>query len=67
MYRHEKNAGVAGAAVAATTSGNGEESTTLELLETAEDMEELSPNPDAWEEIRKILYDGLSLSKSNHQ
>ena len=32
---------------------------TLELLEKADDMEDLSPDPESWEEIRTILYNGL--------
>jgi len=34
-------------------------STTLELLEKADDMEDLSPDSESWEEIRTILYNGL--------
>ena len=32
---------------------------TLELLEKADDMEDLSPDSESWEEIRTILYNGL--------
>ena len=34
-------------------------STTLELLEKADDMEDLSPDSESWEEVRTILYNGL--------
>ncbi len=37
----------------------------LELLEKAGDMEDLSPDPDTWEEIRQILYFGLISPDSN--
>mmetsp|Transcript_5993 Transcript_5993/g.13126 ORF Transcript_5993/g.13126 Transcript_5993/m.13126 type:complete len:588 (-) Transcript_5993:85-1848(-) len=35
-------------------------STALELLEKADDIEDLSPDPDSWETVRKILYNGLT-------
>jgi hypothetical protein len=31
----------------------------LDLLEKANDIEDLSPDPDSWEQIRQILYEGL--------
>ena len=49
MYQREKNDTVGN-----NTEG-GEQSTTLELLEKAGDMEDLNPDPDAWEEIHQIL------------
>ena len=36
-----------------------DKSTALELLEKADDVEDLSPDPDTWKEIRRILYNGL--------
>lgn len=42
-----------------TVSDDTGESTTLELLEKADDMEDLSPDPESWEEVQKILYEGL--------
>ena len=40
-------------------SNEGGKSTTLELLEKADDVEDLSPDSESWEEIRTILYNGL--------
>ena len=37
----------------------GKSTTTLELLEKADDMEDLSPDGESWEEVRNILYKGL--------
>ncbi|KAL9183171.1 hypothetical protein ACHAXT_004958 [Thalassiosira profunda] len=37
------------------------EDSALGLLEKADDMEDVSPDPEAWEEVRKILYEGLTL------
>ncbi|KAL7484839.1 hypothetical protein ACHAW6_012763 [Cyclotella cf. meneghiniana] len=34
----------------------------LELLEEADDIEDLSPDPQSWEQIRQILYGGLNSS-----
>jgi hypothetical protein len=34
----------------------------ITLLEKADDIEDLSPDPDTWEEIRLILYYGLTQS-----
>lgn len=34
----------------------------LDLLEKADDMEDLSPDPQTWEQIRRILYQGLNSS-----
>lgn len=34
----------------------------LELLERAEDVEDLSPDLDSWDEVRSILYEGLLTS-----
>eukprot|EP00984_Skeletonema_dohrnii_P022144 scaffold11256_cov80-Skeletonema_dohrnii-CCMP3373.AAC.4 len=47
----------------ATNNSNNSKSA-LELLEQAEDMEDLSPNIDSWEQIRSILYRGLT-NKTN--
>lgn len=41
-----------------------DELTTLELFEKAEDVEDLSPDSESWEEIRTILFVGLSSSSS---
>jgi hypothetical protein len=38
----------------------------LELLEQAEDMEDLSPDIDSWEKIRSILYRGLIMTNGNN-
>jgi len=46
----------------ATTNHNSKSA--LELLEQAEDMEDLSPDVDSWEQIRSILYRGLT-NKTN--
>ena len=76
-YRREKNDAAAVSSNSNNSNGNvmarkestarrEEESkptTTLELLEKAEDVEDLSPDPDTWEEVRQILYEGL-LSRS---
>ncbi|KAL7469082.1 hypothetical protein ACHAXS_009333 [Conticribra weissflogii] len=35
-------------------------STALELLEIADDIEDLSPDPGSWENVRKILFSGLT-------
>jgi hypothetical protein len=34
----------------------------LDLLEKANDIEDLTPDPDSWEQIRQILYEGLTMS-----
>ncbi|KAL7532256.1 hypothetical protein ACHAXR_009448 [Thalassiosira sp. AJA248-18] len=47
-----------------TASDNNKEESALELLEKADDMEDLSPDPESWEEIRKILYDGLLVNST---
>ncbi|KAL7541477.1 hypothetical protein ACHAWF_006939 [Thalassiosira exigua] len=43
--------------------GGGGESA-LELLEKADDAEDLSPDPESWDEVRAILYEGLTSSAS---
>jgi len=46
------------------TNNNNNSKSALELLEQAEDMEDLSPDVDSWEQILSILYRGLS-NKTN--
>ncbi|KAK1739899.1 hypothetical protein QTG54_009658 [Skeletonema marinoi] len=46
------------------TNSNNDNKSALELLEQAEDMEDLSPDIDSWEQILSILYRGLS-NKTN--
>eukprot|EP00984_Skeletonema_dohrnii_P028654 scaffold18707_cov80-Skeletonema_dohrnii-CCMP3373.AAC.5 len=48
----------------AAANNNNNSKSALELLEQAEDMEDLSPNIDSWEQIRSILYRGLT-NKTN--
>jgi len=60
-YQREKNSTVGGDDVATTTTPDDGKST-LELLEKANDVEDLSPDPDSWDEVRQILYDGLTNS-----
>ena len=49
-----------------TTQNNDDGKSTLELLEKADDVEDLSPDPESWEEVRQILYNGLiSISNNN--
>jgi len=43
-------------------SNTADSKSSLELLEIADDIEDLSPDPETWEHIRQILYDGLVLS-----
>ncbi len=43
-----------------TITNDTDSTTLLELFEKAEDMEDLSPDADSWEEIRTILFIGLS-------
>mmetsp|Transcript_25976 Transcript_25976/g.52112 ORF Transcript_25976/g.52112 Transcript_25976/m.52112 type:complete len:550 (+) Transcript_25976:48-1697(+) len=45
-------------------NNNNNSKSALELLEQAEDMEDLSPDVDSWEQIRSILYRGLT-NKTN--
>eukprot|EP00985_Skeletonema_marinoi_P018875 scaffold10678_cov130-Skeletonema_marinoi.AAC.12 len=46
------------------TNNNNNSKSALELLEQAEDMEDLSPDVDSWEQILSILYRGL-INKTN--
>ena len=56
-YEREQNNG---------TTQNDDGKSTLELLENADDVEDLSPDPESWEEVRQILYNGLiSISNNN--
>ena len=64
---HEKKQNSASGANAvgdtSMTTADGEQKKALELLEKADDMEDLSPDPDSWEEIRTIMYEGLTNSR----
>ena len=49
-----------------TTSSSTDQKTALELLEEADDMEDLSPDVDSWEQIRCIIYLGLIVDANSN-
>lgn len=48
------------------SDGDSEQKSCLELLEKAEDTDDLSPDPETWEQIRLILFHGLTASTNNN-
>ena len=46
------------------SDGDCEPKSCLELLEQAEDIDDLSPDPETWEQIRLILFHGLTNNKN---
>ncbi|KAL3803075.1 hypothetical protein ACHAWO_010641 [Cyclotella atomus] len=56
-YQRELNNGIS----------DDDNETCLDLLEKADDIEDLSPDPDSWEQIRQLLYEGLTCGDTEKQ